>query len=179
MIFRRGLSRAIGRDGGLACRRRGRAVGGGRNRRFAFRRRRGWFFRDRGRRRRRQGERAVGHGVHIGDDLGALFGFREALHHRGARNIGLRIFKERAEAVESPLAAGGLQRAGVIETCVTRDRPSDNPPKIRAGAIGAAFIERVAGFAQRRATFASLGIGRREQRCKVDRSGSFRAGGAF
>src|SRR5260370_33909174 len=99
-------------------------------------------------RRRRQRNRIVRERVQIGDHVGALAVLRDTgKTHRGARNKALGIGEELVEVFVGPGAAFGLHGGGEIEPASLAFMIADDAVKIRADAIGAAFLEGVAGGA--------------------------------
>src|SRR5260221_2309706 len=99
-------------------------------------------------RRRRQRNRAVGQRAQIGDHISALRVLLDTgKAHRGAGNVTLRVGDELAEVVIAPGAALGLHGRREIEPASLALVVTDDAEQVRADAVGAALLKRMAGGA--------------------------------
>src|SRR5216683_5543898 len=99
-------------------------------------------------RRRRQRNRTIGKRAQIGDHVGALAVLGDAGEaHRGAGNKALGIGNELVEVVVGPGAAFGLHGSREIKSAPLAFFVADDAVKIGTDAVGAAFLEGVAGGA--------------------------------
>ena len=103
--------------------------------------------------------------VQIQDHVGAILRVRQAREgHLGARRELARAGQPGVELVEAPVAALGLERVGEGEAALALgDRFADRAVQVRADAVGAARIDRVARRALLEHFGALGGVGGREQ----------------